>query len=224
MSADSPEPDAASSPRPKKKFTRLVAIWNRWLHIYVSMFGCAAILFFSITGLTLNHSDWFFDESTKQVEGSINTEWLNLDAEPPTDWDEYDYSHEVSRLEVAEHLRSEFNLRGTVTDFLAFEDECEVTFQSPGYSATARITRETGEMTLDIVSSDLVTIMNDLHKGRHSGSAWSWVIDVSALLGTFVGLTGFLLIFFLKLQKRTGLITSLVGLAVFVYLCFVAVA
>ncbi len=29
----------------------------RWLHIYVSLFGLAAVLFFSVTGLTLNHPD-----------------------------------------------------------------------------------------------------------------------------------------------------------------------
>ena len=27
----------------------------RWLHIYLSMFGLAAVLFFSVTGITLNH-------------------------------------------------------------------------------------------------------------------------------------------------------------------------
>lgn len=188
------------------------------------MFGSAAILFFSITGLTLNHTEWFFDESTTQLSGALDVGWLNVEAAPPANWDEYDYSHEVSRLEVAEYLRREFGLRGTVTDFLAFEDECEVTFQAPGYSATSRIDRESGDFTIDVISSDFVTVMNDLHKGRHSGSAWSWVIDISAILGTLVGLTGFILIFFLKLHKRAGLITSFVGLAVFAWLCFVAVS
>ncbi len=33
------------------RFAKLV----RWLHIYLSMFGLAAVLFFSATGITLNH-------------------------------------------------------------------------------------------------------------------------------------------------------------------------
>ena len=32
----------------------------RWLHIYLSMFSLAVVLFFSVTGITLNHPDWFF--------------------------------------------------------------------------------------------------------------------------------------------------------------------
>ena len=30
----------------------------RWLHIYSSMFGLVAILFFSVTGILLNHPSW----------------------------------------------------------------------------------------------------------------------------------------------------------------------
>lgn len=186
------------------------------------MFGSATILFFSVTGLTLNHPEWFFEESTTRLEGTLDSSWLNVDAEPPAEWDEYDYSHEIARLEVSEFLRREHRLRGSVTDFLAFEDECEVTYQSPGYSATVRMMRSDGSYTVDVVSSDLVTIMNDLHKGRHSGSLWSLVIDISAILGTFAGLTGFLLIFFLKLHNRTGLVAAIAGLGLVAYFAYVA--
>ena len=52
-----------------KRFKRGFAFWSRWLHIYTSMFGLAAILFFSVTGLTLNHPDWFFTERVTQSTG-----------------------------------------------------------------------------------------------------------------------------------------------------------
>ena len=32
--------------------------WMRWFHTYVSMLGLGSLLFFSVTGLTLNHPDW----------------------------------------------------------------------------------------------------------------------------------------------------------------------
>ena len=200
--------------KPAKRMRRILASWSRWLHIYLSMFGLAVILFFSITGLTLNHPDWFFDEQTIQSTGSLNTQWLNQPGSPPADWDEYDYSHEISKLEVAERLRAEHSLHGSVTDFLAFEDECEVTFQGPGYAATARIARESGDYTLDVTANDFVTIMNDLHKGRHTGTVWSWTIDASAIIGTLVAMSGFILIFFLKLRRRTGIITAVSGTVV----------
>ena len=121
---------------------------------------------------------------------------------------------EISRLEVAEYLRAEHQLAGAVSDVLAFEDECELTFEGPGYAATARISRETGEYELDVTANDLVTVMNDLHKGRHSGAAWSWLIDFSALIGTLVSLSGFVLIFFLKLRRRSGILTAVAGTVV----------
>lgn len=210
----------ASSQRPTmsrgKATRRWLARWSRWLHIYLSMFAFATILFFSVTGLTLNHPEWFFQESLVQLSGEMPVEWLNVDSPAPDDWDQYDYSHQVAKLEVAEHLRSTHQLHGTVTDFLAFDEECELTFEGPGYAATARISRGDGTYTVDVASNDFVTVLNDLHKGRHSGEAWSWVIDISAVLGALVSLTGFVLIFFLKLRLRTGLLTAFVGTAALV--------
>ena len=34
----------------------------RWLHIYGSMASFAVVLFFAVTGLTLNHQDWFANQ------------------------------------------------------------------------------------------------------------------------------------------------------------------
>lgn len=205
-----------------KLVRRVIASWSRWLHIYLSMFGMATVLFFSVTGLTLNHPDWFFEEGTQNYSGSVNTEWLNTGNPPPDEWDEYDFDHAVSKLEIAEYLRAEHRLTGSVSDFLAFEDECEITFQGPGYAATARIDRTTGSYSLDVTTNDLVTIMNDLHKGRHTGAAWSWVIDLSAVLSALIAVSGFLLIFFLKLKRRSGLVVSIVGLAVMLAMYWVA--
>src|SRR3954468_1125799 len=53
----------------------------RWLHIYLSMFGLAVVLFFSVTGLTLNHPDWFGEpERRVSAQGRMAPEWLRVDA------------------------------------------------------------------------------------------------------------------------------------------------
>ena len=60
------DPGPARSPSngrprsPRRAAGLRFAAFARWLHIYLSMFGLAAVLFFSVTGLTLNHPDWFF--------------------------------------------------------------------------------------------------------------------------------------------------------------------
>lgn len=191
---------------------RLAAKWFRWVHIYLSMISLAAILFFSITGLTLNHPDWFFSENTVRLEGQLDSAWLNLKVPNPEGWDENDFGHQIDKLKVAEYLRAEHRLSGRVTDFLAFSDDCELTFQGPGYAATARIVRADGKYELNVTQNDLVSVMNDFHKGRNTGKVWSLVIDVSAILATIVSLSGFALVFYLRLNRRLRIVVSLVGL------------
>lgn len=197
--------------RPRRRRRHLLAAWSRWLHIYLSMFAFAVILFFSVTGLTLNHPDWFFAETAHQVSGTLPATWLDNESRPPHDWDQSDFGYAIAKLEIAERLRSEHGLKGTVTDFLSFEDECEVSFSGPGYAATARIDRSSGNYTIDILANDLVSILNDLHKGRNTGRAWSWLIDFCAITSTLVAMTGFLLIFFLRVRRVSGLATAAAG-------------
>ena len=47
------------------RFARLM----RWLHIYLSMFSLAVVLFFSVTGITLNHPDWFYSAAERTDRG-----------------------------------------------------------------------------------------------------------------------------------------------------------
>ena len=56
-----------------------------------------------------------------------------------------------------------------------------------------------------------IAVINDLHKGRDTGLAWSVFIDVSAILLTFISLTGLVLLFYLKLRRIPGLIVALFG-------------
>ena len=194
-----------------------------WLHIYVSMFGLAAVLFFSVTGLTLNHPDWFFAnrERQSQAEGQVDVKWLHVPAPPaPADGagsaGEPDRSKEVAKLEVVEHLRKAHGIRGALADFRVDEAECAVSFKGPGYAADAFIDRESGHYNLTETSHGFVAVINDLHKGRDTGPVWSAVIDVSAVVLTVISLTGLVLIFCLKLRRGPGLVVSLVGAAVVV--------
>lgn len=189
----------------------------RWLHIYVSMFGLAIVLFFSITGVTLNHPDWFFGEFERsaRVQGTINTAWLaprstsNSTADSDSDADEP--STGVDKLAIAEFLRARHRLRGRVAEFRVDDDECTVTFKGPGYAADAFIERANGRYQLTITDHGLVAILNDLHKGRDSGEAWSIVIDASAIFLTFISASGLILLFYLKRRRVAGLLIALFG-------------
>ena len=57
----------------------------------------------------------------------------------------------------------------------------------------------------------LVAVANDLHKGRHTSLAWSWLIDVSAVGLALVAITGLVLQLFIVRTRRLGLILIGVG-------------
>ncbi|WP_217644111.1 PepSY-associated TM helix domain-containing protein [Granulicella pectinivorans] len=176
------------------------AIVSRWLHIYLSMVSFAVILFFAVTGLTLNHAEWFANQQrTVQRTGSLPHDWLR-----PT-------TGEVGKLEIAERLRSSEKLHGEVSDFRVDDQQVAVSFKAPGYAADAFIDRDSNHYDLTITSNGFVAVMNDLHKGRDAGKAWGWVIDVSAVLLTLVSLTGLLLLFFVYKRRTAGLIVGAIG-------------
>ncbi len=223
-------PVPADHPAHGRSRGRTLRIWlvhtTLWLHIYVSMFGLAAVLFFSVTGITLNHPDWFFGgaERRDQAEGQLDVKWLHVGTpavagEGSESSGEPDPSREVAKLEVVEYLRNTHSVRGALADFRVDENECTVSFKGPAYAADAFIDRESGHYNLTQTSHGIVAVLNDLHKGRDTGKVWSVVIDVSAVVLTAISLTGLVLIFFLRLRRRPGLVVSLVGAAIIVAIC-----
>jgi hypothetical protein len=89
--------------------------------------------------------------------------------------------------------------------------DCTVAFKGPGYSADIFLDRETGKYTLTQMSHGLIAVVNDLHKGRDSGNAWSIFIDVSAGILIVIALSGLGLLFYLKRRRIPGLIVAVLG-------------
>jgi len=175
--------------------------WSRWLHIYLSMFSFVIVLFFSVTGLTLNHLDWFPEkEVLKEQEGKMPINWVNASD-----------TAQIKKLDIVELFRKDYQVKGLVNDFRIDEREVSVSFQGPGYTADAFIHREDGKFQLSTRELGIIAFLNDLHKGRDTGKAWGWVIDFSAIFMTIISLSGLLLLLFLKKKRLNGLIWLIIG-------------
>lgn len=174
---------------------RQLATASRWVHVYLSMVSFAILLFFAVTGLTLNHAEWFGDmQRTVQVKGIMDPK--------------------LSKLDIVEFLRAHHNVKGAMSDFRTDDSQFTVAFRGPGYSADTIIDRDTGKYTLTEVRMGAVAVLNDLHKGRDTGPGWSWMIDASAILMTIVSLSGLTLIFFLPKRRFAGLLLAAVGIVI----------
>lgn len=180
----------------------------RWLHLYLSMAAFATMLLFSVTGLTLNHPEWFGGgrSSTDEIAGALDPALVGGAgaADDPR-------GEAVDRLAVAETLRARHGLRGAIADFRSDPDETSVGWKGPGYAADAVIDRATGRYTLAVTRHGLVDVLNDLHKGRDTGPVWSAVIDVSALALVVAAVTGFALVFWIRRRRLAGVVVALVG-------------
>ena len=200
-------PRRPSEPR-SPAWKRKIAAWSRWLHVYLSMVSFAILFFFAVTGLTLNHQQWFAKQQrTTQFKGQIDPHWVAG----------------VAKLEVVEYLRAHHKISGALNEFRVDNGQASVSFKGPGYEAVVFIDRHSGAYDVTETRMGLAGVLNDLHKGRDSGKAWSWLIDASAVFMTFVSVTGIVLLLFLQKRRFSGVVAAVVGLGLcyFVYLLWV---
>ena len=63
----------------------------------------------------------------------------------------------------------------------------------------------TGAATARIHRADMLTIMDDLHRGKNVGKAWQWVIDISGAVFLVLSLVGYVLFFTLRFRLKVAL-------------------
>ena len=190
---------------------RAFAEWSRWLHIYLSMFSFVIVLFFSVTGLTLNHLEWFPDkEVLNESDGKMNPVWVNSAD-----------TAQVKKLEIVEFLRASYHVKGQLNDFRIDETECSISFQGPGYTADIFVDRSKGTFHLSERSLGVIAWANDLHKGRDTGQGWKWVIDFSAIFMTVISITGLILLLFIKKKRANGLLWLVLGIGAIALFYFI---
>ncbi|GEM75262.1 PepSY-associated TM helix domain-containing protein [Vibrio sagamiensis] len=186
--------------------SKAVQIWARRLHIYISMALLVVTLFFALTGVTLNHPDWFeLREPVRQQHTfTISTDLL-LGA---------DHQVKIDKSRLLVLMNSQFELRGTPSEMDIYTEvengqllmgEISLDFKGPGYNATAFVDLLSGKTEVETTDYGWVALLNDLHKGRNSGGVWKWFIDISAMLMVLFVLSGVCLL----LPKRKTLITSI---------------
>lgn len=181
----------------KKYFSRI----SRWLHIYVSMISFIIVLFFSITGLTLNHADYFQKSSIiTEEKGTVDTSWVIQQD-----------TLKIKKLELVEFFRAKYKIKGALQDFRIDDREISFSFKAPGFQADVFIEREDASYTLTITNQGIMGFVNDLHKGRDTGKVWLWIIDISAILMTLISLTGLILLLFLKKKRLSGIVLLIIG-------------
>lgn len=187
---------STQSGQPQKKNRKVRTFWLKQLHTWhwvsaaISLIG---MMLFAITGITLNHAASISAEpKVTQGEATLPAP-LVAQLTMPAD------AAAPLPDAVAAEVKKAIGLdpRGKPAEWS--EDEVYVALPGPGRDAWVSIDRADGAVTSELTSRGWVSYFNDLHKGRNSGDAWFWFIDIFAVACVIFTITG---LFLLQLHAK----------------------
>ncbi len=172
----------------------------RWLHVYISTALFTLLVFFSITGITLNNPDWFKSSDMHK----------DYTLELPEDIKKIitDESPEIDTLKT--HIQQ---TTGLIKPRSIDIEEGEISFDYPlpaGY-AFVTLLADSSTMEIEYKKGSIIALLNDLHKGRHTAQAWSWLIDISAITIVILSLSGLIILLQHSKRRLRGLIMVVCG-------------
>lgn len=191
---------AASSNAPQRAYwLKKLHEWH-WISSAICLIG---MLLFAVTGFTLNHAG--------QIESKPKVE--SRDAQLPPNLLEKLQQAQKQGVEAAD--KNAVGLPAEVDGWLAqqikvsakgfavewSEDEAYVPMPRPGGDAWLRVDLKEGSVEYEKTDRGWISYLNDLHKGRNTGGAWSLFIDVFAIGCLVFCITG-LLILKMHAQRR----------------------
>lgn len=169
--------------------------WH-WISSAVCLVG---LVLFALTGLTLNHADVIESKAARQNWTAVL---------PPADLATLAAAAPVSSASSAARAARQAPAVPTpVLTALATRwqapaevfagrpaewspEEVYVPAPGPGRDRWLRIDLASGEAEMEVSSRGAIAVLNDLHKGRHTGWAWSLFLDVFALACLVFTLSG----------------------------------
>ncbi|MQA41622.1 hypothetical protein GEV02_26085 [Rugamonas sp. FT29W] len=173
------------------------AVWLKHLHQWhwVSSAMCLMGMFlFSITGITLNHSSQI--EAKPAVVRQQATVPAALTAQLRAYAAEHDGAKQPLPAAAEQWLLATWKVQagGRAAEWAA--DEVYLPLPKAGGDAWVRIALEDGAAEFENTDRGWVSWLNDVHKGRNTGTAWNWFIDIFAGACLVFCITGLLILKF----------------------------
>lgn len=185
---------------------------RQW-HWISSALCLAGMLLFAATGITLNHAG--------QIEASPRV--TTIEEILPDEITALAQNHQQSLgdnvaaplpASLQQWLREEHGIR--TGDRIAewSEDEIYLSMPRPGGDAWLSLDFSFGELIYENTSRGVISYLNDLHKARNTGLAWSWFIDLFSVVCVVFSLTGLLLL--VRQQRSRPMTWPITGLSLLI--------
>lgn len=182
--------EAQAKARAKRKaqtraaFLRQTLRWH-WISAAVCLVG---MLLFAITGITLNNAS-LIPATPKTTERSgVIPEPLRGPLQAA------EASSGELPAETRKWLREELKVKAPAGPVEWSPGEAYISLAGPGADAGLTIDTATGEAMYERTDRGPIAYLNDLHKGRDTGVAWKWFLDIFAIGCVVFCITGLILL------------------------------
>jgi uncharacterized protein len=180
----------------------------RYVHGWLSAFAFIVLIFFAVTGLMLNHPEWF-KPSTEE-----NTVIIHL---PESVLNQIKQQENPSN-QIVDYVRQQHQIIGRYKSGEVIDNEVMIHLESPAGATDIWVTLDNAQAEVTLKPASTVSLINDLHRGKNAGKAWSWLIDMSAIIITILSLAGYILFLSIKTRLKTHIFLTILSLAVLMLL------
>lgn len=173
----------------EKKFHFFNLMTIRKWHWMSSAICFACMLLFAVTGVTLNHAaDIEAKPDVKKIEGQLPELMLKV-----ITVSENQKTADLPKA-VLDWFKHEKNISLRATTAEINDGEIYLPQARPGGDAWLSIDLATGDFEYEDTRRGWISYLNDLHKGRNTGKAWVYFMDLFAVACVIFSVTGFLLL------------------------------
>ncbi|MCH6256499.1 PepSY-associated TM helix domain-containing protein [Puniceicoccaceae bacterium K14] len=177
----------------KKKKSK--AFWTKQFYLWhwVSSAIClVSMILFAFTGITLNHAGSIKAKpQTTEKQESLPPNLQEILAFQ--EGDELDQKKPLP-IEVRTWLHDVFGVDLGGRSYEWSEFDIYVDLPRPGGDAWMSLDRETGDVIYEVTNRGFISYINDLHKGRNTGSEWVLFMDIFSVACIIFCLTGLALL------------------------------
>lgn len=181
-----------SKPSSRAWWLKQLYQWH-WISSAISLIG---LILFAITGFTLNHAGAIPSEPKVTARSAVM---------PPQVAARLAVVHDDAAPlppPVRQWLEQEMSVEIPVIPAEWSEEEVYLALPRPGGDTWIRFDRVAGKVEYERTTRGVISLLNDLHKGRNTGPVWAWFIDVFAVICIVSALTGLALLYLLATGRR----------------------
>jgi len=177
--------DSQPTPRRRAYWLKTLHQWH-WISSALCLLG---MLLFAITGLTLNNASHIESKAVVATRQAQLPEPVLKQLTAPAG-----QKKAPLPAPVAQWLDDTLDAGAANRTAEWSADEVYLSLPRAGGDAWLSIDRASGEVEYERTDRGWVSYLNDLHKGRNTGLAWSWFLDIFAVACLVFSLTGLVLL------------------------------